>query len=242
MKIVRHHFSTIDSTNNWVKRNVEDFAIEALTLVTADEQTAGRGRLQRQWMSPANKNVYATFAFFCEKDYESIGNISQVAAVSCASVLHELGFEAQCKWPNDLLIHRRKVGGILCETLIRGNLLCVVVGIGINVNMPIDHLQEIGQPATSLIAECGKEVEVESVIDLLQERFRASLPIFIKEGFAPFFPAYAKLLIHRPLDRMRFYDRQILWEGDFHSLQPDGSIIIQLPTGEQKRFRSGELI
>lgn len=243
METKRYHFTTIDSTNKWARQHIDELDKDSLTFISADEQTAGRGRFQRKWLSPANQNVYATFAFFCDKNQADIGNISQVMAVCAADVLEQLGFSPECKWPNDLLLSKKKVGGILCEVFTCPTSLFVIAGIGVNVNMSPDIISEIDQPATSLQMERGRQYLVEIVLELLEHRFRDALKLFIGKGkgFKPFFQKFQELLVHRPNQTMRFHDNQRLWEGTFHSLLPDGSIAIQLPTGEVKSFKSGEL-
>lgn len=233
MKIVRYHFSSIDSTNNWVKAHISELDAAALTLVTADEQTAGRGRLNRRWISPSSVNVYGTFAFFTDKSQHDLGNISQVMAVCAAETLQQLGFEVQCKWPNDLILSKKKVGGILCETTPCPQGLCVIAGVGINVNMAQDMLSGVGQPATSLFVECGCEQSVEAIVEALSDEFQKSLTRFLHVGFHPFLSRYKQVLMHHHGDSVR--------EGTFHSIEPDGSIAIRLPTGDVKRFHSVEL-
>jgi BirA family transcriptional regulator, biotin operon repressor / biotin---[acetyl-CoA-carboxylase] ligase len=241
MNTKRYHFPSINSTNNWVKEHIDDLDITALTLVTADEQTAGRGSRNRKWVSPPERNVYATFAFFLKGYQPDICNISQVTAVAAAEVLKQLGFEAQCKWPNDLFLGKKKVGGILCETCQHGNLVCVLIGIGINVNMPAHILDTIDQLATSFQVERGREYLPEIVIELLDHHFKESLNIFLKQGFEPFFKKYQALLIYRPHQPVTINDDQTIWKGLFHSIQPDGSIAILLPSHEIKNFRSGDI-
>lgn len=241
MNTKRYHFSAIDSTNNWVKEHIDELDTEALTLVTTDEQTAGRGSRNRKWVSPPERNVYATFAFFLRASQADICNISQVTAVCAAEVLSQLGFEPQCKWPNDIFLGKKKVGGILCETCKRDKLICVIVGIGINVNMPAHILDTIDQSATSFQVERGREYLPEIVIELLDYHFKECLVIFLKQGFDPFLKKYQKLLIYRPHQPITINDGQKIWKGLFHSIQTDGSIAILLPSQEIKTFRSGDL-
>lgn len=239
MKIERYHLSVIDSTNNWVKTHIDEFDPRVLTLVTADEQTAGRGRLKRQWISPSKVNFYGTFAFFSDK---AQSNISQLMAISAVEVLRELGFEVKCKWPNDLILGNKKVGGILCETFHGRHGLGVAVGIGINVNMPKQLLEGIDQPATSLLVEGGAEQPIQWIIDSLAKQFNEDLDLFSRKGFTPFFERYRQMLIHQPEQTIRFHDNQITWEGLFHNLNPDGSISILISSGELKTFFSGEVV
>lgn len=175
MKVIRKHFRTVHSTNSWAKEHKNEFAQDQLTLITVDEQTAGRGRFDRVWVSPPGQNVYASFCFFVPGPCQGAINISQMLAVPAVRTLEQLGVEAQIKWPNDLMIENKKVAGILCETTPVGDKTCVIIGIGINVNMSVEQLAQIDQPATSLMVEKGCEFLVEKVISILSDQFYQDL-------------------------------------------------------------------
>lgn len=245
MDLIRLHFATIDSTNTWAKQNAHTFSADKLTLVTADTQTAGRGRFKRKWVSPPNQNVYATFCFFIGREQQPIlGNIPQILALSAVQLLHVLGFQPRLKWPNDVLLSKKKVAGILCETTCISEKLCVIVGIGLNVNMPRELLEQIDQPATSLLVEGGSVRDVEFVLMGLQKHFVQNLVRLLTEGFAPFIDFYRQLVANPPDKILRFHDNQTLWEGTFHSINDDGSLNLQLcdPAKTVKRFIAGEIL
>ena len=185
MQILHKHFKSIDSTNTWAKLNAHLFDVDKITLITADEQTAGRGRFKRRWESPPHQNVYATFCFFIEKHRHDIGNIPQVLAISAAEALEDLGFQPKLKWPNDVLLSNKKVAGILCETTPMSDNLAVIIGIGLNVNMPLQLLQQIDRPATSLMVEGGEKMEIEMVLESLKNNFWKISGSFWKKGSIP---------------------------------------------------------
>lgn len=239
MKTIRYHFPTIDSTNTWAKYNAHSFARDKLTLVTADVQTAGRGRLEHRWVSPANLSVYASFCFFLKQSRTDIANIAQVSILSAVAALKALGFQPQIKWPNDLLLAHKKVGGILCETISFTKAVCVIAGIGINVNMPPESMKEIDCPATSLLIEGGRLIEIEKVILLLQAEFESDVEKFCNEGFAPFAKEYQKQLDWAVGSEIRFHDHHTIWKGVLHSIQADGSLNLLLKSGEIKNFVAG---
>ncbi len=241
MKIQRYHFETIGSTNTWAKENAHAFFLDSMTLVTAKTQTAGRGRFNRQWLSPATDNIYATFCFFVEKERKDIGNIPQVLAIVTAQTLQGLGFESALKWPNDILLSDKKVAGILCETTPLEK-LCVVLGIGVNVNMSQDELAQIDRPATSLAIEGKTSLVSEELLNLLQINFLQALQEFLEKGFLPFLPDYKKLLWVPSNLRLCFHDNQRIWSGKFHAINDDGSLSLQLDDGEIKVFVAGEIL
>jgi BirA family biotin operon repressor/biotin-[acetyl-CoA-carboxylase] ligase len=241
-KLNRHHFQKIDSTNTWAKQHAEEFDRTAITLVTADEQSAGRGRFKRLWVSPAGQNIYATFCFFIEKHRPDIGNLPQVMALAAVDLAEGLNFKPQLKWPNDVLIQEKKVAGILCETVPFSDTLAVILGIGFNVNMSAALLQTIDRPATSLLAEDGMTREVEPLLKALQEHFLRRLDLFLEEGFLPFLAAYKKRLLHKKGDPIRFHDNRSIWEGHFLDLNRDGSLLLELASGEKRTFIAGEIV
>lgn len=242
MDIVLRHFNTIDSTNTWARQNAQSLDRDKITLVTADEQTAGRGRFKHRWESPADQNIYATFCFFIDEINTNVGNIPQVMAITACQALDDLGFHVQLKWPNDLLISSKKVGGILCEIASIQDSKCVILGIGINVNMSKEDLERIDRPATSLKIESGVQQDIKKVLEILKNHFIKNLELFLKSGFLPFLDIYRKRLMHHSGSKMRFHDNRFIWQGEFHSIKDDGSLNLQLESGIIKNFVAGEIL
>lgn len=242
MQLIRRHFEIIDSTNTWAKQNAHLLPHDVITLVTACEQTAGRGRFKRRWESPRGQNILASFCFFIEKHRMDIGNIPQVLAISAAKTLEELGFAPELKWPNDVLLSSKKVAGILAETTPLSDQLCFIAGIGLNVNMPLDLLQQIDRPATSLLVEGKQEFDVEAVLELLQRHFVADLDLFLEVGFYPFLEEYRQRMTLDPKKTIRFDDNRTVWEGTLYAINQDGSLSLKLANGEIKKFVAGEIM
>lgn len=241
MEINRVHFPIIDSTNTWAKQNARKFDVDKITLVTADEQTAGRGRFQRTWKSPSGQNLSATFCFFLSNSNINIGNIPQILAIAASQVMEVLDLSPKLKWPNDIMISGKKVSGILCETLQTNGLLCVVLGIGINVNMSSDVLKSIDRPATSFKAETDKHFDLQDICQNLQKAFVPHLQHYLSEGFSSFLPMYTSRLAMQAGDSIRFNGPQGIVEGQFHSISDDGSLNLVLPSG-LTNFLSGEFV
>lgn len=237
MEVNKIHFPRIDSTNTWSKENYKIFDSKKLNLVSADEQTAGRGRYKRCWLSPNSKNIYATFTFFIEKGRKDVGNIPQVLALSSIKTLLQYGFKGQLKWPNDIQINRKKVGGILCETVMEEKDLVVVIGIGLNINMELELLQQIDQPATSMLAESGNNFEVAQVLEVLKNYFKDDLDLFLKKGFLPFLEEYRHHIVHKKGDTLNINKQT----GYFQSISQDGALILQTLEGKLSTTYSGEI-
>jgi len=129
-------FEELTSTNTFALELAKK-PISQGTVVLADSQTAGRGRLQRSWFSPKGANIYGSLIFSFNSPMQTIGWVPLMAGIAIAQAIEdhvEIGITL--KWPNDILIDERKVGGILCESFKRNSTeTCVVIGFGINVNL-----------------------------------------------------------------------------------------------------------
>ena len=137
-------------------------------LVVADEQTAGRGRLGRSWLAPAGTSLLCSLQLRPAVASERLPELTGVASRACAEAIAALtGLEPVLKFPNDVLVGGRKVAGILAEA--REDR--VVLGMGVNVNVPAEALpQDVDRPATSLLVETGHEVDRAELLAELLER------------------------------------------------------------------------
>jgi BirA family biotin operon repressor/biotin-[acetyl-CoA-carboxylase] ligase len=136
-------------------------------VAVADEQTAGRGRLGRRWLAPAGTSLLCSIQLRPQASPERLPELTGIAARACAEAIAAVtGLEPALKFPNDLLVDGRKVAGILAEAR-EGR---VVLGVGINVNVPESDLPtEVDRPATSLLVETGGEVDrAELLVELLE--------------------------------------------------------------------------
>lgn len=189
-EIVRHHFPVIDSTNTWAKDHVAQFDRSKVVVITADEQTAGRGQWNRKWVSFPNQNICATFCFFLEQPLENPAVLAQISGVAVALFLEELGFKPKLKYPNDLFLQGKKVAGILCETVSDDKGRWAIIGIGINVNTSAEDLKVIDQPATSLSIEKPGAYDREELTLLLQTELISTFRRWLKEGDADLLREY----------------------------------------------------
>ncbi len=243
LKITKHiHFEQIDSTNTWAKTHADQWEPQGVTLVTASGQTAGRGRFKRRWESPPHVNIYATFCFWFDSKRTDSGHIPQLLALAAAQTLEKQGVLPAIKWPNDVLLNGKKVAGILCETVLEGEQRGIACGIGLNVNMPLDRLEKIDRPATSLLVESGHAFDSNAILEVLQHLFITFLYDFIRNGFASFFPLLQAKSALKKGQIVRFHDNQTLLEAQFEALHPDGSVELLLPNGTLKIFHAGEFL
>lgn len=240
--LIKIHFPLIHSTNSWAKEHIQELNPLAFTAISADEQSGGRGRFQRQWVSPKGCNIYVSYVFFLKNLGEEIGNIPQLLAVAAYETLQKVIPQVKIKWPNDLVVHEKKLGGILCEVVKTAQGWGVIVGIGININMPLEILKTIDRPATSLMVELGQSIPIKEMEEELSHHFRKILIQFFKEGFTPFLKTFKNSLIHKKDDLMKLSDFTQVHEGHFQRINADGSLTLKLHDGVLKRFVSGELL
>lgn len=237
MRTVFHQLSVIDSTNRWAKKACTTFDPEALTVVTAEGQTQGYGQFGRRWLSPVGQNFYGTFCFALPKGCPHLCNAGQVVGVVMARLLDRMDFKALLKWPNDLLIHGKKVGGILCETVDTW----VLAGIGMNVNMGPEWLPEIAQPVTSLRLERGAEMDLAQFSEQFALSMSDAVEIYKSEGLAPFYGDYCRYGAHKPGDQLRLRAGGELMEAQFVSIDDLGRLHVQRGDGTRLIVPSGEL-
>ncbi len=190
MEMIHHHFESLSSTNDWAKLKLSTFPRDKITLVTADLQTKGRGQFGKKWVSPRGENLIVSYCFFVDTERSNALSLTHVLALSVAHVLELHGILCQIKWPNDLLVSGKKIAGILCETENLAPLMGVVIGLGLNINMTEENLQMVGQPATSLRQESGKEWEVKHLLNDISDAFLKDLDLYLQKGFAPFLSAF----------------------------------------------------
>ena len=142
------------------------------TAVLAEEQTAGRGRLGRAWVSPAGKNIYVTLVM--RPPAPKLRVLSIVSPLAIAEALEGIGLAPRLKWPNDVLVGGRKIAGILIETELSGDAVkYALVGIGLNVNFDVGAVPEIAGIATSVRRELGRDASREELLAALLNAFEA---------------------------------------------------------------------
>ncbi len=239
-KVTHIHLEKVNSTNNYAKDNYHHFDLNHITRITADEQTAGRGRFNRSWVSPKGENIYLTYFFTSGKNLMDLNNLAQILSLSTTKLMGKLGLSPHIKWPNDVLISGKKIAGILCETIDLHDKFGVVLGMGINVNMPKKALDQIDQPATSLLVEMGKKQERAPLIKMLEGFFIEDYHLYKRDGFKPFYMSYDALLTHKGKPITLKQNGHSI-SGTLHSLNPDGRLNILLDNGEIQTLSSGEI-
>jgi len=166
------YYPILDSTNNkaWdlVSENTDNGAI-----IITDNQTKGRGRQSNKWISIQERSLTFSIILYPNAVPNQINLYSLIAGLAITDCLIENNIQAQLKWPNDILINGKKVGGILCESKVSGGVIkSMVIGIGLNVNEKITDIPlELCNKATSLQIESGKQYQLETLLANILNRF-----------------------------------------------------------------------
>jgi len=162
---------TVDSTNDYAKQHLDAHG----AVVIADEQTAGRGRLGRTWLSPKGEGLWMTVVLVLEKSLELLQTVTLAAGLAVAQALEESGVESfiSLRWPNDVFLNRKKVCGILTESQLRGAMASKIeVGFGLNVSQEKDEFPaNLRKPATSLQIEEEKEFDRNKIAAIILKKF-----------------------------------------------------------------------
>lgn len=162
----------VDSTNTYARERFGDLADG--TVISADYQTAGRGRLGRKWISPPGTNLTVTFVMKHVAEEPFLATCTSSLAV--LEMLREAAPDQDfyVKWPNDVYCGDAKIAGILCEGIIRGGKMAgIAAGMGVNVNLSAETAAEIGQCATSLKILCGHDFDVTFLLSRLAKSLNA---------------------------------------------------------------------
>ena len=228
------YFETIDSTNTVAKQN--DY--KDGTVIIAESQTAGKGRLGRVWESECNTGIYMSIVLMPNIPPERIPMLTLVAGISVCNVLTKMcDVDFKIKWPNDIVADGKKVCGILTEGVISKNQNKAVVGIGINVDNK-SFVDELSDKASSIYMLTNKSFERESIINALLEEFEKAYNNYL-EG-KPFIKDYEKLCININRQVTFVKDGEQI-TGTAASVAESGELVIKKEDGTTLNINSGEV-
>lgn len=232
---------TTDSTNADVRRMAENGADNGL-LVVADAQTAGKGRRGRQWESEKGTNLYFSILLKPDIAPDKASMITLIAAYSVAKVIAKnTGLDAKIKWPNDIVVGRKKVCGILTEmSMERDYIHHIVVGIGINVNEEA-FPEEIKEMATSLKKEGGRVVSRANLLSDILTQFEKDYEAFLEaENLNPFIEEYNKMLVNKGA-LVKVLDPKGEFSGIAGGINEEGMLIVFKENGLIEKVYAGEV-
>lgn len=233
-----HVCETIDSTNAEALRLAAQGETLPL-LVLAEQQTAGRGRRGRKWVSPYAENLYYSLALQIDGGMRRLEGLSLLVGLAVVKTLREMGVSgAGLKWPNDILVGRRKLAGVLLELTGDPADVChVVIGIGLNVNMQASR--DVDQAWTSMMLEVGAAIDRNLVVARLSADLRTYLSAHREKGFEAFRDEWElnHLWQHQPVTLLAGSNAV---EGVVVGVDPGGALLLRIDD-HVSAFSGGEL-
>ncbi len=232
-------YPRLGSTNDEAKRLAAAGEPEG-TLVIAEEQTAGRGRLQRTWWAPPGTALLMSLIFRPNLAPHQAQRLTMLCSLAiCDAITETTGLAPAVKWPNDVLLHGRKVCGILTELGIEdARLAYVVVGMGINVNVDFSGAGELARTATSLAQELGHEVSrlelLRAILVSIEGRYAR-----LRAGESPHTEWSERLatlgqrvVVTTPTEQ---------WRGVAAGVDTDGALLLRDEEGVLRRILAGDV-
>lgn len=230
---------SLDSTNSELLRR--DTPAQGAAVLLAERQTGGRGRRGRTWVSPLAAHVYLSVARQFSGGLSRLGGLSLVAGVAVAEALRATGHDGvQLKWPNDLLVSGRKLGGLLVEGGgEHAGPVRAVIGLGLNVRMPMEAATVLDQPWTDLASLATAAPSRNAIAAHVLGHLLPALEQFDVHGLSPFLARYARfdalagreVLVHGPATPS---------SGTALGIASDGALRVRVE-GEERSFHAGEV-
>ncbi|WP_067725624.1 biotin--[acetyl-CoA-carboxylase] ligase [Oceanobacillus damuensis] len=236
------HKHSVESTQTIAHRAARENAPHG-TIVVADEQTNGRGRMSRTWHSSKEKGIWLSIILRPEMPPNHASQLTLLTATVLADVLNSFeGVEPLIKWPNDILLNQKKTAGILTEMQAeQDRIQYILIGIGLNINHSIEDLSEdIQMKATSLKIETGKEWSIKTIIQRLLTAFETSYDLYMKNGFHPIKEKWEHFgfKIGENIKIQTFSDQ---WEGKFLGISDEGALLTESIEGKPVKLYSAEI-
>lgn len=239
------YYDEIDSTNLRIKQLGDEGAVEG-TLAVADRQTAGRGRRGRSWDSPAGESISMSILLRPQITPNQAPMLTLVMACSVAEGIMDCKDmcgeqQIQIKWPNDIIIHGKKLVGILTEMSTQIDYINhVTVGVGINVNLT-DFPEEIRERATSLRLECGHKVKRAPLIAAIMKRLEENYALFMETGdLSQLMEKYSELLVNKDRDVMILGAKE-QYVAHALGINKTGELIVRKEDGTIEEVYAGEV-
>lgn len=236
------HFDSVGSTNTAAKE-LADKGEDHGAVIIGEEQTSGKGRLGRSWVSPKYKGIWMSFILRPEINPMLIARITQVGAAAVVKAGEEMDLDFKVKWPNDIILNDKKICGILTEMSSELNQInYVILGIGINANLDLkDFDEELVEKASSIKMESGKAVDRKELVGRIINNFEKLYNSFMEDekGLDSISICREKsILIGK---EVRVIKGGKTTEAKVLDLNDDGELVVEKKNGEVEKLFSGEV-
>lgn len=236
------HRTTIDSTQVLAHKLAQEGAPHG-TVVIADEQTNGRGRMERPWNSKLHKGIWMSMVLRPSLPPHQAPQLTLLTATVLADVLQrKLNQSLYIKWPNDILIGNKKVSGILTELQAeQDRIQYMVIGIGMNVlHQEGDIPEELWHKASSLLLETGTSIQIKPLIQEILAAFEPTYAAYMKQGFAPIKRKWEQFGF-RLNESIHIRTFQKEWDATFLGIADDGALLVTDSAGKPEKLYSAEI-
>jgi BirA family biotin operon repressor/biotin-[acetyl-CoA-carboxylase] ligase len=232
---------SLDSTNTVAKELAAKGAPEG-TLVLAEEQRAGRGRMGRRWVSPGYVNLLFSLLLRPKIHKDQVFVTTMILALATIEAIRSrTGLTSTIKWPNDLFVAGKKLGGILTEfSMSHEDIDYVVLGLGLNVNWSPDQTEEVSNPATSILAETGSQISRNDLLVSILMTFEIYYRQVLLGHIDDFYRTWneASMIIGRNVEIVSPEEKT---HGKALRIDRNGALVIQDNAGKERKIISGEV-
>ncbi|MBN2420367.1 MAG: biotin--[acetyl-CoA-carboxylase] ligase [Deltaproteobacteria bacterium] len=234
-------YERLESTNNRAKELYDEGAEEG-AVVLAEEQTAGRGRMDRKWLSPPNKNILISILLKPEIKIENIYSLTLAMAVAGIDAIKEMtGLSSLIKWPNDIYLNNKKLAGILTEFKVRKKTPAyVIVGMGLNVNWNPEQEPGILFPSTSILNETGSLTSRNRLLSIILKYFELLYYDIISERMEGLYDRCNRLslITGREISVDTGYE---IIKGEATGIDEYGALILKVQGGNTRKILNGDV-
>ncbi|MCP4723694.1 MAG: biotin--[acetyl-CoA-carboxylase] ligase [bacterium] len=234
--------SSLPSTNTGIKEHLKNEQ-ELPLILTAEEQTGGKGRMQRSWHSPSGKGIWISTAFPPVDSTANFGHYNFMCSLVISSAIEEItGIKADLKWPNDILIGGKKVCGILSESIsCADGKYIIITGMGLNVNIKNTEFPVgIRNLATSLLIEAGKNIDRQKLLLEIISNLNEYYDLWQDKGIEPIYFQWISQCTTIGKSVEIKTEKQYI-SGTAINVNKDGSLLLEEKTGKTHRIYAGDL-
>jgi BirA family biotin operon repressor/biotin-[acetyl-CoA-carboxylase] ligase len=198
-------------------------------IIAAHEQTAGRGRQDRKWLSAPHQNLCFSLFIQTRAELAAVPSLTMAAALAANDLLRSMGILSAPKWPNDVLVGNKKICGILSERVEPSG---IIVGIGLNVNMSNEEADSIDRPATSMLIESGQSHDIPQTLEALFQPLEYWIGEWQKGGFSNLRKTWTQQAgpIGKPLS---VHDGDIIKSGTLAGFGDHGELLLKTGNGTE---------
>ncbi len=231
---------SVSSTNSYIAKKM--LSTKNVNICLAEMQTAGRGRHEKKWFSPYAKNIYLSIGYYTSTKLNQLSGLSLAMAIAITNALEQYGIkeEITIKWPNDILWKGHKLAGILIETIAKSpNLYQVIIGVGLNVAMPLQN--NIDQPWCDISRIIKDTPDRNKVAGLVLNNLLVTLNEFQRHGFKHFAQKWQQLdlVLGKMIAIVTPHCKKISGLG--WGIDSAGNYLVKTENGKIEKFTAGEL-